>query len=199
MTFDLEKARAEIRHFSAENPGEILEKLVAQANLAEEMLAEIERLQEESEQLVALNTDHECPNAFDDWGNPIHILVSGHAGAGGQPLQEAGQAARIKDLEEALVEERARAMWLVGDDPCDPPTLDWRNEPNDIPESVRLLWDKSAREQLQAEGKIGPDAKLRSWQITEDRKETLRRALEEYKIFPNDQAVLRAMLREAGQ
>lgn len=39
----------------------------------------------------------------------------------------------------------------------------------------------------------------RSWQITEERKETLRRALEEYKIFPNDQAVLRAMLQEAGQ
>jgi len=54
-----------------------------------------------------------------------------------------------------------------------------------------------ARRQLQAEGKIGPDAKPRSWQITEERKETLRRALEEYKIFPNDQAVLRAMLREA--
>lgn len=43
------------------------------------------------------------------------------------------------------------------------------------------------------------EAKLRSWQITEERKETLRRALEEYKIFPNDQAVLRAMLTEAGQ
>ena len=48
-------------------------------------------------------------------------------------------------------------------------------------------------------GKIGPDAKPRVWQITEERKETLRRALEEYKIFPNDQAVLRAMLQEAGQ
>jgi hypothetical protein len=39
--------------------------------------------------------------------------------------------------------------------------------------------------------------KPRVWQITEERKETLRRALEEYKIFPNDQAVLRAMLTEA--
>ena len=39
----------------------------------------------EPDQMVALNTDHECPNAFDDWGNPINIRFSGHAGAGGQP------------------------------------------------------------------------------------------------------------------
>ncbi|MDD3089108.1 MAG: hypothetical protein PHT95_04100, partial [Candidatus Omnitrophica bacterium] len=61
------------------------------------------------------------------------------------------------------------------------------------------MFRSEARRQLQAEGKIGPDAKPRVWQITEERKETLRRALEEYKIFPNDQAVLRAMLQEAGQ
>ena len=97
------------------------------------------------------------------------------------------QAAQIKELEDALVNERA---WRICHIPQDRVGHWPRYEP--------MLQDE-ARQQLQAEGKIGPDAaKPQSWQITEERKETLRRALEEYKIFPNDQAVLRAMLTEAG-
>jgi len=117
---------------------------------------------------------------------------------------------RIQELEDALVEERARALWFEGDDPCDPPNLDWKTEPNDIPESVRLLWGESARRQLQAEGKIGPDAaKPRSWQITEEREEAFGRILRRleydqslpghtnYKI-QRAMELLRAMLEEAG-
>ena len=110
---------------------------------------------------------------------------------------------RIQELEDALVEERARALWFEGDDPCDPPNLDWKTEPNDIPESVRLLWGESARRQLQAEGKIGPDAKPRVWQITDERKAAIRAALLRMVESPfhtePDEAVLRAMLQEAGQ
>ena len=116
---------------------------------------------------------------------------------------------RIKILEDALVEERARALWLVGDDPCDPPDLDWENEPNDIPESVQQLWEKSALAQLRAECKIGPDAdaKPHCWQITEERKAAIWHAVAVLKendpddehLWDEEIAVLRAMLQEAGQ
>ena len=90
--------------------------------------------------------------------------------------------ARIAELEDALVEERAGAIRCEFYDHCE----------IDLPDAMIR-----ARQELQADGKIGPGARPPCWQITEERKETLRRALEEYKIFPNDQAVLRAMLREA--
>jgi len=135
------------------------------------------------------------------------------------------QAARIKELEDALVEERARALWFEGDDPCDPPNLDWKTEPNDIPESVRLLWGESARRQLQAEGKIGPDAETgnrdhvvgpdqmvpngKVWQITDEREEAFGRILRRLEYdqslpgrtnhkIQRAMELLRAMLREAG-
>lgn len=57
MTFDLEKARAMICHYRIENPGDAdtdcgLEDLIRQANLAEEALDEIERLQLELTQAL---------------------------------------------------------------------------------------------------------------------------------------------------
>jgi hypothetical protein len=61
---------------------------------------------------------------------------------------------RIDELEKALVEERARALWLVGDDPANPENLDWKVAPNDIPKSVRLQWVVPAKTQLQKEGLI---------------------------------------------
>lgn len=69
------------------------------------------------------------------------------------------EEARIKELEDAIVEELA----------------------TDIAYEDRVLWSRldrqkqeeyreKARQQLQADGKIGPDAtKPRSWQITGDR------------------------------
>jgi hypothetical protein len=111
-------------------------------------------------------------------------------------------ARRIKELEDALVEGLTNFLHYRAS--CYDPArrCPYAKECDDC-----STWDacghvemfrSEARRQLQADGKIGPDAaKPQSWQITEERKETLRRALEEYKIFPNDQAVLRAMLREA--
>lgn len=146
-----------------------------------EMIAEIERLRGEME------------NYGDDY-----------------VCQMKSKDTRIQELEDALVEERARALWFEGDDPCDPPNLDWKTEPNDIPESVRLLWGESARQQLQAEGKIGPDAdaKPHCWQITEERKAAIDRAMRvlgwaehagktQDVHVATDVSVLRAMLTEA--
>jgi hypothetical protein len=114
-----------------------------------------------------------------------------------------GYLRRIAELEDALVEGLTNFLHYRAS--CYDPArrCPYAKECDDC-----STWDacghvemfrSEARRQLQAEGKIGPDAKPRVWQITEERKETLRRALEEYKIFPNDQAVLRAMLQEAGQ
>ena len=72
------------------------------------------------------------------------------------------QATRIQEREGALVEVRANAnrsgtgyilMSYLRDNNID---------------TDKYFSDK-AKEQLRAEGKIGPDAKPRSWQITEDR------------------------------
>jgi hypothetical protein len=74
------------------------------------------------------------------------------------------QAARIKELENALVKELAK-----------------RRHPRAFPERISGSIDDAVivraqdeardedRQQLIAEGKIGPDAKPRVWQITEDR------------------------------
>ena len=96
MTFDLEKARASITHYQIENPDNVdtttsaLKELVDQANLAEEMLAEIERLRETHEVLEKiLGTD-------DTLENVARRAVN-----------------RIAELEVVLVEERAKTIMLI--------------------------------------------------------------------------------------
>ncbi len=97
------------------------------------------------------------------------------------------QADRIQELEEALVES------MAADIAFDEGHL-WRRQE---------AYLKEARRQLQAEGKIGPDAKPRSWQITEERKAALGIVLETY--TPDNREtiavsrVLRDMLEEAGR
>ncbi len=130
------------------------------------------------------------------------------------------QAARIKELEEALVEDRAR-----GDLYCEN-LLDWDDYdykaytwPKDaIPgykhfsEADITAFRADARQQLQAEGKIGPDAAPRSWQITDERKAAIlhcKRMLTflkeddapcyDVEKITKDESVLVAMLEEAGQ
>ena len=107
------------------------------------------------------------------------------------------QAAHIQELEDALVENLAA----------------------DIAYDDRLLWSRldgqrqdeyreKARQQLQAEGKIGPDAKPRVWQITEERKAALWHAIKVLKendimeepeehLWDEEVTVLQAMLTEA--
>ena len=97
--------------------------------------------------------------------------------------------ARIAELEDALVEERAGAIRCEFYDHCE----------IDLPDAMIR-----ARQELQADGKIGPDAKPRSWQITKEEKRALSIILEYISYDADDDieicshaAVLRAMLREA--
>ena len=87
----------------------------------------------------------------------------------------------------SLIDEAREVKdWINSDDdPCDTGDLE--------PELVLQMCNHILAKPKKSKKTAGV------WQITEERKETLRRALEEYKIFPNDQAVLRAMLQEAGQ
>ena len=123
------------------------------------------------------------------------------------------QAARIKELE-SLVES---SMSLVG---CHQRVIEKREKAL-VEERARYIDDfihefdpqedrlDEAREQLRAEGKIGPDADVKPhcWQITEERKAAIRDAeiaLRDAVLDSNDPhcwdaetAVLRAMLTEA--
>ncbi|MFA5410216.1 MAG: hypothetical protein WC343_15685, partial [Bacilli bacterium] len=79
MTFDLEAARAGIAHYRIENPSNVdteshLKDLVDQANLAEEYLAEIERLRADLEQSeICIRARMEC---IDDQAAHIKELES---------------------------------------------------------------------------------------------------------------------------
>ena len=207
MTFDLEKARAALEEAIdrmslavRDEDGDVWEADPEQAEILQAILdrteiAENHRCLELQYQLDSAEAEIErLRGEMENYGDDYVCQMN-------------SKDVRIQELEDALVEERARALWFEGDDPCDPPNLDWKTEPNDIPESVRLLWGESARRQLQAEGKIGPDAKPRVWQITEERKKTSIDSIEliELNNYYNDHTMfdlcnmLRAMLTEAGQ
>ena len=110
------------------------------------------------------------------------------------------QAAQIKSLEDALVEERAGAIRCESYDHCEGMYR------IDLPDAMIR-----AQQELQAEDKIGPDAMPRSWQITEERNATLAAALKvlerlrkvntdtDHSYLNRGIVVLRAMLTEAGQ
>ena len=99
---------------------------------------------------------------------------------------------RIKEQDDALVEERTGAIRCESYDHCEGMYR------IDLPDAMIR-----AQQELQAEGKIGPDAKPRVWQITDERKAAIRAALLRMVESPfhtePDEAVLRAMLQEAGQ
>jgi hypothetical protein len=101
--------------------------------------------------------------------------------------------ARVVALEDALVEERAGAIRCEFYDHCE----------IDLPDAMIR-----ARQELQADGKIGPDAKPHCWQITEERIGLLEYCLETLLDAPDIEEIpgpghsiemLRAMLREAEQ
>ena len=77
------------------------------------------------------------------------------------------QAARIKELEDALVEELARGDYFDESQECEGYWWDRKNTSDCTQNDYR----RNARLKLQAKGKIGPDAdaKPRVWQITGDR------------------------------
>ena len=172
--FDLEKARAGIAHYRIENPSNVdtesaLKELVDQANLAEDALAEIERLRASlidlhAEYINTLEKNPEC-SAWDldeqsDADQRRLRKNAAHAISIVEPLiylQADQQAAHIQELEDALVEYLAA----------------------DIAYAAGVLWSRlgprkeeyreRARQQLQAGGKIGTGARPPCWQITEDR------------------------------
>ena len=125
--------------------------------------------------------------------------------------------ARNRDLEDALVEERARGnhYGMSYEEATDGNFERWIIDgEKDLPKFYLDRVRTEARRQLQAEGKIGPgaDAKPHCWQITEERKAAIKELSElltaigcpscHYYIQKNygeDITVLRAMLTEAGQ
>ena len=122
------------------------------------------------------------------------------------------QAARIQELEDALAEERAKYNLSWKD--CAyraPDTYCEKTHNYCTSEDCPLLDEQKteARRQLRAEGKIGPDAKPRVWQITDERKAAIGRAIESVFAADSDSEeqesedvytwrVLRDMLEEAA-
>ena len=112
------------------------------------------------------------------------------------------QAARIKELEDALSEYQRLGKTIAGRVPCLVPHGDCGRCSADPREVCGAL------EQI-AEGKIGPDAKPRSWQITDERKATLSASLKvlerlkknntdtDHSYLDRGITVLRDMLEEA--
>ena len=102
---------------------------------------------------------------------------------------------RIAELEDALVGERAQRYSLENAG----------TQLSQVGYQFQKRCRQSACQQLQAEGKIGPDAKPRSWQITEERKTMLSHCLEvvdyvattkAYSDAIRDRDTIRAMLEE---
>ena len=189
VAFDLEAARAGISHYRIENPSNVdtesaLKELVDQANLAEDAIAEIERLR--PFEIAARDLDSDLTK------------IAG---------ERDDQAARIKELEDALVEELARGDYFDESQECEGYWWDRKNTSDCTQNDYR----RNARLKLQAKGKIGPDAdaKPRVWQITEERVEALQDAVNRYDVYDrclvtHDRkvhvlGVLRAMLTEARQ
>ena len=197
MTFDLERARG-LRDFLQDDCAEV-------GDVWGEMIAEIERLRAalaESEKIVEHKSksathwydEHlraqtdltQSKRVIDQQAARIKELESSLDEAEALTKKNAelmnGYLARITELEGALVEERAGVIRCESYDHCE----------IDLPDAMIR-----AQQELQADGKIGPDAtKPRSWQITEERMRAIRMA-EELAWDCKAVAVLRAMLREA--
>jgi hypothetical protein len=176
VAFDLEAARAGIAHYRIENHSNVdtesaLKELVDQANLAEDAIAEIERLRAENAWLKSdreFQSEEQAARVQELEGmlsiRTEELDIAHSVARSEKEMHEkelAAFARRIKELEDALVEERAGAIRCEFYDHCE----------IDLPDAMIR-----ARQELQADGKIGPDAKPRVWQITEERKAALLRA-----------------------
>ena len=109
-------------------------------------------------------------------------------------------ARKIAELEDALVEERARYDYVQT----------FVRAHKEIPSDLWKSWHALASDQLKAEGKIGSsdhssDVTKKVWQITEERKAAIWHAVAVLKendpddehLWDEEIAVLRAMLTEA--
>lgn len=148
MTFDLEAARAGIAHYRIENHSNVdtesaIKELVDQANLAEDAVAEIERLRAENEDLSKAVIDiqeerdlaqaefRSYHRAWEEQAARVQELegmlsirteeldIAHSVARSEKEMHEkelAAFARRIKELEEVLVE-------MVATNPCNIPTL----------------------------------------------------------------------------
>lgn len=238
MTFDLEKARAEVATASARRFSESREQ--ARIFCAEEILPdaldEIERLRaalDESEQILAHKTKTathwyeeglktradlvQSKRVVEQQATRLKELESSLDEAEALTKKNAdlmnAYLARIAELEDALVEGLTNFLHYRAS--CYDPArrCPYAKECDDC-----STWDacghvekfrSEARRRLQAEGKIGPDAKPRSWQITDERKAAIGRAIESVVAADSDSEeqesedvytwrVLRDMLEEAA-
>lgn len=215
---------AEIERLRAENE-EALESLTAAYLLgshkkAQEMAARIKSLKKEIGRLKhESKVEQEFTNSYilhlHEAEARIKELEAELAEMHNCALEVAGFLAEKENLEAALVEERANKMIQADDCTQNQDAADFHHrcicEYNVKKCPIEQWWLDRARITLQAEGKIGPDAKLRSWQITEERKAALAAMsnLSETISCPDcgvwigfadigpHMAVLRAMLREA--
>ena len=202
VAFDLEAARAGIAHYRIENPSNVdtesaLKELVDQANLAEDAIAEIERLQASlidlhAEYINTLEKNPEC-SAWDLDEQSIEDQRrlrknAAHAISIVEPpiyLQAEQQATKIRELKADL--EQAERVIEARLEVIDQQAAKIRELEDalveylaaDIAYAAGVLWSRlgprkeeyreRARQQLQAGGKIGTGARPPCWQITEDR------------------------------
>ena len=117
---------------------------------------------QENELLRASLVEHE------EHENQTHVILGAILGTD-DTLENVAKraAARIKELEDALVEELARGDYFDESQECEGYWWDRKNTSDCTQNDYR----RNARLKLQAKGKIGPDAdaKPRVWQITGDR------------------------------
>ena len=191
MTFDLVKARAICDHCCAPFSGVTDEHVSLAMSQFYDSLAEIERLRSREAGLE----------------DRLVWQIKNFVKERDDEVQK--QAARIKALEEALVEAKAAIKFCLdeGDEDEDYGPMHDLPEWRELPEKDKDAFRNWCRKQLQEEGKIGPDAKPRSWQITEERVGLLEYCLESLLDAPDiDESpgpchsieMLRAMLQEAA-
>jgi hypothetical protein len=166
--------KCDIAHYRIENPSNVdtesaLKELVDQANLAEECLDEIERLRAENLELQGevfgpdgIRANQACiiaDQAASISELEIEITELKADLEQSERVIEARldvidqQAARIKEHEDALVEELARGDYFDESQECEGYWWDRKNTSDCTQNDYR----RNARLKLQAEGKIGPE------------------------------------------
>lgn len=226
MTFDLEKARAALEEAIdrmslavRDEDGDVWEADPEQAEILQAILdrteiAENHRCLELQYQLDSAEAEIERLRAENAWLKSDREFQSEEQAARIKELEaqcedlmqncnslreRAWKAeVRIKEQDDALVEERTGAIRCESYDHCEGMYR------IDLPDAMIR-----AQQELQAEGKIGPDAKPRSWQITEERKAAIERLIIPVEILLVDHEtdpeiedavrLLRGMLEGAGQ
>lgn len=187
MTFDLERARG-LRDFLQDDCAEVgdvwgemiaeIERLRGFETAARDLSNDLTRVAKERDELQEANTNFAFQAS--DQAQEIERLraeISEQKGMIWKTQRvEKEQAARIKELEDAHKRSGKKYAKII----------------NELRSSVY------ANIPGLDVGKIGPDAKPQSWQITKERMRAIRMA-EELAWDCKAVAVLRAMLREAGQ